>query len=819
MKKALIIVYHFPPFGGGGVMRTLKYVKYLPDEQVIPYVLTMQHKSLWAKDEPLLKEISPQVKIERIDTFEMSHLVDNMRTFSDGGDISGKTSWIREARSFLLAKLFILLKNLYLPFLPNLFFGWIPSAIRKAGEIIERENIEVIYTTAPPFSTLLIGYYLHKKYKLPWVVDFRDAWVSNPLFFRSIRSLSARISSVFERLVISNAQKVISATQPITNDFLKRYKELPASKFVTITNGFDPEDLNGIDTNSADPKNDKMIIAYLGSTFTSIRTAKYFLLAIKELIAQFPELLTVLNIQLLANLGFEESKLIKEDKKLAMIVDCVGFLPHKEALKYLVNSHVALLIFFEREGGPFIYTGKIFEYLGACKPILATIPNGIAADLIRENNLGQVVSPTNIEEIKKAILSLYDSYRKGKLRSGANQDVVSKYDRRTLTKRLAGVFNEVLGHQNIKVLMQNRVNALEAVGGDTVQMLSLKAELEKHQIYVDISLELEPDLTGYDIVHLFNLVRIHETYIQFRNAQKQGKKVVISPIYWDFSELEENSGQLKYIMRKIIGADGMELFKTIMRIIFDFRQAMALKYLFSKSYSAQQKEIVGKSDIVLPNSLAEAKLIIDMFGKSNVVSVYNGVSIEMFSKGNERRFREKYNVWHDKFVLCVGRFDNRKNQLNLIKALAGTNIPLVFIGDPGLNYGRYYRQCRDAANNNMMFLPAMPQHEIADAMAAAHVHALPSWLETPGLVSLEAAISGCNIVVSTRGSTKEYFRDYVWYCEPNDLLSIKTAIESSLSAEKGSNLNSLKNLIMDKFNWAKAGLETMAAYRSILGDK
>ena len=127
-------------------------------------------------------------------------------------------------------------------------------------------------------------------------------------------------------------------------------------------------------------------------------------------------------------------------------------------------------------------------------------------------------------------------------------------------------------------------------------------------------------------------------------------------------------------------------------------------------------------------------------------------------KASGEEFVRNYRVPFKKFGVCVGRFDERKNQLGLIQALKTTSIPVVFIGAPGPNYRAYYERCRQVADGGpFLFLPGMPQSELADAYAAAHMHVQASWLETPGLTNLEAGLSGCNLVMSDRGSVRECF--------------------------------------------------------------
>lgn len=370
----------------------------------------------------------------------------------------------------------------------------------------------------------------------------------------------------------------------------------------------------------------------------------------------------------------------------------------------------------------------------------------------------------------------------------------------------------------LKVLMQNRVDAFECPGGDTVSMLHLQEQLMKMGVRIDVSLELNPDCSSYDVVSLFNIVRVHETYAQFRNAKRQGKRVVVMPIYWDFSELDlKGRNHFVVSVRKLIGRNGLEFLKNMVRISTDRRQRQLLAYQIRRSYAQQQREVITRADIVTPNSYMEADILKKEMGDFVSQVVYNGVS-ENFQYGDGKQFKSKWELPYEKFGLCIGRFDERKNQLGLIRALKGNSIPVIFIGDPGPNYRAYYERCRrEAEGSFFMFLPGMPQHELAGAYASAHMHVQASWLETPGLTNLEAGLSGCNLVLSDRGSVKEYFGDAAWYCEPDDMPSIRRATVAAFDAPRGFHTG-LSLRILQGYTWERSASELHRVYEEVVGN-
>jgi len=356
-------------------------------------------------------------------------------------------------------------------------------------------------------------------------------------------------------------------------------------------------------------------------------------------------------------------------------------------------------------------------------------------------------------------------------------------------------------------------------GGDTVQLLRTKEYLEKLGLQVDVSLELKPNLEKCDIVHLFHLLTdAHETYIRFLNARRWGKPVVLSPIYWNMNEFTRIG--LKGLRRKVYYFFPDGILRRILSRIYNLnfmmpKEFQSLKLHLDLDMSKNQNELLNKCDAILPNSKAEIKILSRDFRINNqrrFLVVPNAVD-ESFKVAKPDFFVSKYGL--EDFVLCVGRIEDRKNQLSLIKALKGTGMKLVLVGGPNKRSCmlRYYELCKREADENVLFIDWMEQPELASAYAAAKVHVLPSWYETPGLTSLEAGLAGCNVVTTDRGSTKEYFSDYAWYCDPSDLRSIRSAVLESFAARKTSKL---RRLILENYTWDKAAERTLEAYSCIL---
>jgi glycosyltransferase involved in cell wall biosynthesis len=374
----------------------------------------------------------------------------------------------------------------------------------------------------------------------------------------------------------------------------------------------------------------------------------------------------------------------------------------------------------------------------------------------------------------------------------------------------------------MKVLLQGRSARSLAInpGGDQVKLEATAHALRTKGVDAKISPELEPDLNDIDAVHLFGIVRPQETWLQARNARRQGKPVFLSTVYCDFWEFERvaRSGPVGWIARHS-NRDVMEALKAAGRGLNNREWSRGSLALFFRGFSRMQQEVVAWSSLLLPDSRSEWLRVCQDLGldpaDSRMAVVPNGFDTCTLDTITVDEVPPPHLAHFANCVLCVARIEGRKNQPHLIEAVRGTDMTLVLAGPATGNQSRYVKRVKDAANalENVYMLGAVTPEEKAWLYSLAQVHVLPSWMETTGLSSLEAAVAGCAVVVSPNGDTRDYFGDDVEYCDPASPSSIREAI---LRARAGGPSATLVERIRTEYTWERCAEVTYRAYCDVL---
>ncbi|MEO0964977.1 MAG: glycosyltransferase family 4 protein [Planctomycetota bacterium] len=337
-------------------------------------------------------------------------------------------------------------------------------------------------------------------------------------------------------------------------------------------------------------------------------------------------------------------------------------------------------------------------------------------------------------------------------------------------------------------------------GGHNTQLEKTAAALRNAGVAVRTASEEAPSLKRIDVVHGFGLSPRH-----FRHARVARLPVALSSVYWNLEYLAGLDDRGRPWASRY---HRLRTAAVLARAAWRGRHPEKCgDYSRAAAHFHTQFEL---ADLLLPNSEGEALAILEDLGVGTPMHVVpNAV--------DHTRFADDESIEHDDkpYVLMAGRFEPHKNQLGLIRAMNGSGIPLKLIGPPHPDHPRYYDACRRAAVGNVELLPPVPHYEeLIPVYQRARVHALPSWYETTGLVSLEAALCGANVVTTDRGNTRDYFEGDAWFCDPARPATIRRAVEDAFAAAPR---HTLRRRIRSRYTWAHAAEATLEGYHKLLG--
>ena len=400
MKTMLMIAYYFPPIAGGGVQRTLKFAKYLSCFGWKPIILTAKESYDSYYDETLNNDIADETIIYRTATFDpvnwirkrLKKTVD-LRTVTDKNIVAEQVKVRRPSW---------LLKIKEVVFIPDIEIGWLPFAVFKAWIVTRREKLDIIFSTSTLYTAHLIGLILKKISGKPWVADFRDPCSAN--IHGPQLSWRRCIDRLLEKLVLKSADRVITVTRPIADDFRKNN---PLGHYSVITNGYDQTDFK--DLSITDHSLLKFNMTYTGILYRE-SSPKFFLQGSADLMEEKPELRKDIIVRFVGqfdkpgeNFNFSYLKSLPVENQ----VELISYVSHEERLQYAISSAVLLLFINDVPGAESVMTGKIFEYIDCKKHVMSLVPDtGVATELTRETISGVVVHPQFVNEIKKTILFL-----------------------------------------------------------------------------------------------------------------------------------------------------------------------------------------------------------------------------------------------------------------------------------------------------------------------------------------------------------------------------------------------------------------------------
>ena len=431
MKRVLIITYYWPPSGGSGVQRWLKFVKYLREFAWEPIIYTPENPEAPSLDNSLLKDIPENITIIKKKILEPYLLYKLFVGKSKKSSI--KTGFLSEKESSSLKeKVSIWIRSNF--FIPDARKFWINSSVRFLNNYLKENHIDVIVSTGPPHSMHIIAKKLKKKNDIPWLADFRDPW-TNIDFYDELK-LSKRADAKHHKLefsVLKNSNVVTVISSGMREDFLNIYNR----NYDVIPNGFDESD---VEKNNEIKLDKKFTIAHIGSMVKS-RNPIVFWKSISELINENENLENDIEILLVGSVDFSIKKSI-EEFNLKQFVNYVEYLPHDEIIKVQRKTQVLLLIINNTPNAKLVMTSKLFEYMASGRPIICIGPeDGDAAQAIKDTNTGLVSDFEDSKLLKSNILKYYNLFLKNELL--INSSNIEKFSRKNLTKNMSELLNRL----------------------------------------------------------------------------------------------------------------------------------------------------------------------------------------------------------------------------------------------------------------------------------------------------------------------------------------------------------------------------------------
>ena len=423
-KKVLIITYYWPPAGGSGVQRWLKFSKYLRGFEIEPVIYTIDNPSYPILDKSLESEIPKDLEILKQAIFEPN----SMLSFFGRNNKKESAGFLNPNPTFFGSIIQYIRANY---FIPDARKFWIQPSVNFLSNYLENNHIDAIITTGPPHSMHLIGLELKKKLGIKWISDFRDPWTEIDYFQQlPLTKKATKKHQDLEQEVLINSDMVVVVGETMKDKFLKHTKRIKV-----LTNGFDTiEDL------STQKLDEKFSITHVG-LMNSDRNPTILWEVLNEISNTNLNFKNDLRIKLIGKLDdavIQDLKVFDHNT-----IETIPYLDHKDVGKYQASSQILLLSINEVPSAKGIITGKIFEYLQAKRPILAIGPeDGDAAMILKNTNAGTIVGFKNKTALKATILNLYKDYKEGVL--FVKSVNIEQYHRKNITSQLAEVIKKVV---------------------------------------------------------------------------------------------------------------------------------------------------------------------------------------------------------------------------------------------------------------------------------------------------------------------------------------------------------------------------------------
>ena len=420
MKKVLIITYYWPPAGGPGVQRWLKFVKYLPDFGITPVLYIPENPNYPLLDESLVDGIPQGLTVYRHPIREPYKLA-NLLSKKDTKRIS--SGIISTKDQTFLEKAMLWVRGNF--FIPDARKNWVKPSVKFLGPIIDKENFDTIITTGPPHSVHLIGNQLKQSKEVKWLADFRDPWTSIG-YHKKLRLTpgSQKKHKRLEHMVLNNADSIVVTSKTTKQEF----KGITQKPITVITNGYD------FDAIGHRPLTKDFTISHIGSLLSG-RNPKVLWQVLEELIQENSTFKECFKLRL-AGVVSEDVLQSIYDSGLREFTELIGYVSHDRAIKLQQESQVLLLVEIDSHETKGILPGKLYEYMATKRPILAIGPSHWdAASIIEDTHSGASFGYGSKKRLKDVILKWFVAYQNESLE--AESEGIEKYSRKALSRELA----------------------------------------------------------------------------------------------------------------------------------------------------------------------------------------------------------------------------------------------------------------------------------------------------------------------------------------------------------------------------------------------
>jgi hypothetical protein len=433
VKKVLLVTYAWPPAGGPGVQRVLKFAKFLPKFGWDPVVLTVKSGTFTAIDESLVRDVSDSCVVYHSPTLEPTSVY--KRFVGMKAEERIPIAVLAEPNPSVKKRVanWVRLNA----FVPDAKIGWWPGAVRVGARAIREHQPQLIFSSAPPPTTHLVAKTLSTRFNLPWIADFRDPWTDTHYYEGHTRAaLTRRLDEALERSVCSRADRLVFVSRLDLDVYGQRHGT--RNKSVHVPNGYDELDFASLPEVS--PSYDKFTIVHLGGIGIERSPATLFRVT-KQLIDEGTIARDRICIRLVGNV---QESVVTALRAVGAepFVEVIPYVPHHEALRHAAQAHALLLLITQSQHNQRILPGKTFEYLRYGKPIVTLGPPGGEVDrILHEVGAGKVLAYDDQDGIRTTIEALHAAWKAGQLVPGPNAAAIARYTRENLAKELASVFD------------------------------------------------------------------------------------------------------------------------------------------------------------------------------------------------------------------------------------------------------------------------------------------------------------------------------------------------------------------------------------------